>query len=268
MYHLQLPDREDRDRATLYLDVHPEHRRRGIGLALLRHAARQAAADGRSVLAGEAFKDSPGDVFGKRAGAKPGLADARRVLVIGKMPEGHVAALRSSAARAAAGYSLVTWTRRTPDEYLPGLAAVFNALNDGPRDAGRDDRIYDVERVRERVDGWATMTGNRYYAVAALHDATGELAAVTRVAVDPEVPEWGQQLITAVIRPHRGHRLGLLVKTAMLEWLASAEPGVARIATTNTETNEHMVAINEALGYELLDPQLVRYVVPVADVLG
>ena len=37
----------------------------------------------------------------------------------------------------------------------------------------------------------------------------------------PEAPSWGFQELTAVTRPHRGHRLGLLVKAAMLEWLAT-----------------------------------------------
>jgi len=70
-----------------------------------------------------------------------------------------------------------------------------------------------------------------------------------------------------VARPHRGHRLGLLTKAAMLDWLASAEPGLQRLVTWNAASNKHMVAINEALGYELLDPQSRHYEVAVADVL-
>ncbi len=266
MYHLRLPDRENRNQATLYLQVHPEHRRRGLGGLLLRHGAQRAARDGRTVLRGEAFRDSPGDAFARRAGAKSSLADARRVLVVTAVPAGAIASLRAGAERAAAGYSLVTWTGRTPDRYLPGMADVFNALNDAPQDPGREARIYDAERIRERMDDPRESSGNRHYSVAALHDATGELAGVTTVAVDPDTLPWGQQLITAVTGPHRGHRLGLLVKAAMIEWLASAEPGVDRIATTNASTNQYMIAVNEALGYELLDPQLESYELQVADV--
>ncbi|HEX5292564.1 MAG TPA: hypothetical protein VFX25_27150 [Streptosporangiaceae bacterium] len=32
-------------------------------------------------------------------------------------------------------------------------------------------------------------------------------------------------------RPHRGHRLGLLVKVAMHQWLARAEPGIRDVFT-------------------------------------
>ena len=54
-------------------------------------------------------------------------------------------------------------------------------------------------------------------------------------------------------RPHRGHRLGLLVKVAMLELLAEREPQLTRILTGNTDANEHMIAINAELGFSVLD---------------
>jgi RimJ/RimL family protein N-acetyltransferase len=91
------------------------------------------------------------------------------------------------------------------------------------------------------------------------------MAALTDVEADPETPQWGFQLLTAVTRPHRGHRLGLLVKTAMLEWLAVAEPRLERIVTGNAAVNQHMIAINEQLGYELLEPPGQSYEIAVAD---
>jgi GNAT superfamily N-acetyltransferase len=268
MYHLRLPERENRQRAGLYLEVHPDYRRRGIGNALLRHGAQQAAGDGRSVLGTSTIIGSPGEAFALNIGAKPGIAEARRVQVLAKLPASQVAALREGAARAAADYSLVTWTGSTPEEYLTGAAAVFNAMSDAPHNPGHESRVWDAERVREQVDNQRELFGSRGYFVAALQDATGEMAAISQVEVDPEHPGWGTQQITAVARPHRGHRLGLLVKTAMLEWLAAAEPQLERIVTWNAAENQHMIAINEALGYELLDPQSRSYDLAVADVLG
>jgi hypothetical protein len=74
------------------------------------------------------------------------------------------------------------------------------------------------------------------YSVAARHDASGELAALTEMAVDPADPGWGHQLITGVISKHRGHRLGLLVKTAMLELLRATEPQLERIDPPGTRS--------------------------------
>ncbi len=93
--------------------------------------------------------------------------------------------------------------------------------------------------------------GLRHYSVAVRHEATGELAGLTEVSVDPADPEWGHQELTVVVRGHRGHRLGLLLKVAMLELLAEREPQVERIETYNAESNAHMVTINETLGYQV-----------------
>ena len=56
-YRLGLPDLENRDRAFLRPYVHPAARRRGIGRALLRHAAARAADNERSVLDGEVLEE-------------------------------------------------------------------------------------------------------------------------------------------------------------------------------------------------------------------
>ena len=108
--------------------------------------------------------------------------------------------------------------------------------------------------------------GLRGYTVAAQHEATGELAAFTQIRIDPANPSWAYQGLTVVTRPHRGHRLGLLVKAAMLEWLAEAEPALERIGTGNAASNQHMIAVNETLGYELVEPGWTFYELIAADV--
>jgi GNAT superfamily N-acetyltransferase/RimJ/RimL family protein N-acetyltransferase len=266
--YLELPALENLDRANLNLFVHPRHRRRGIGGELLRHSAQRAAAHGRSVLSHWALQGTAGEAFAAQAGSVPGLLDARRVLVLDKIPSGHVAALRAEAARAAAGYSLVSWVGRTPDDYVTGYAAMYDAMNDAPRDPGEEPQVWDAQRVRERVDDSRALQGRHVYTLAALEVATGEMAAATEVQIDQENPEWGHQLITVVARPHRGHRLGMLVKTAMLDWLATAEPTLARIVTGNAAVNGYMIAINEALGYELLEPQMQFHELAVTDALA
>jgi RimJ/RimL family protein N-acetyltransferase len=263
--YLILPQRENRDRAYLFLDVHPSWRRRGIGTALLRHAAERAAVNGRSVLGSSVFQGTAGAAFAARAGATAGLVEARRVLMLGKIPAGRIASLRKEATRAAAGYSLVSWEGRTPEEFLDKVAEVENAMADAPHDPGEEETVWDAARVREQIDDTRERRGRRAYTIAALHDASGEMAADTVIEIDPDHPEWGHQLITAVTRKHRGHRLGLLVKTAMLDLLAEAEPGIGKIVTGNAATNQHMIAINEALGYELLEPLEQSYELTVAE---
>ena len=211
---------------------------------------------------------SAGEAFAAAAGAAPGLVDVRRVQYLAKIEAGKVAELRASAARAAAGYSLVSWTGDVPEEYLGPLAHVINAFEDAPRGENVEPEAWDADRVRERTGAHVRAGLLRNHSVAALHDATGEMAAYTGIIVDPEAPSWGFQELTAVTREHRGHRLGLLVKTAMLELLAEVEPQVELVMTSNAAANDHMIAVNQQLGYEVAGPGWRFYAAPVAELLG
>jgi GNAT superfamily N-acetyltransferase/RimJ/RimL family protein N-acetyltransferase len=267
-YRLELPDLENLDRANLDLIVPPEERRRGLGRGLLEHAAGRAAANGRRVLGGGARNGTAGEAFARAVGAEPGLVDIERMLELGPLADGRLAVLREQAERHAAGYALVTWAGAVPEEFLEQMAALYAALNDAPHDPDVAPEKWDAKRVRERVNERREHYGVRDYTVAARHLATGELAAATKVSVDPPDPGWGHQLITVVTAGHRGHRLGLLVKVAMLEWLAVAEPGLERMVTWNAEDNQHMIAVNEALGYTIVDPPATSWRLDVDAVLG
>jgi GNAT superfamily N-acetyltransferase len=89
--HLRLPVTENRNRARLTLSVHPERRRRGIGRALLAHAMRLAADNERSVVGASVLQGTAGEEFARHFGGSPGLADARRVLVLATLLPGQVA---------------------------------------------------------------------------------------------------------------------------------------------------------------------------------
>jgi GNAT superfamily N-acetyltransferase len=267
-YRLELPDKENLDRAYLDLTVLPAARRHGIGRALLRHAAERTATHGRSLLGGFAQEGSPGQALARAVGATASLMDIRRVLALGQLPAGRLPGLREEAGRAAVGYSLVSWAGPVPEELIDQVAVLYNALSDAPHDADSAPEVWDAQRIRERVNANRGRHGTLHYSVAAQHDASAELAALTVVMVDPADPGWGHQMVTAVTRKHRGHRLGLLVKIAMMDLLATAEPRVERIATWNSESNQHMIAINEALGYTILGQSYIVYRVSATSLLG
>jgi GNAT superfamily N-acetyltransferase len=254
-YQLILPSRENTHLALLSVVVAPDRRRSGLGTLLLAHAAAQARDGGRVTLASDSAEGGPGEAFARAVGAGQTMTEVDRGLRLGSVPPGRLAELRAKAERAAAGYSLLTWEGAAPAERLAGIAAVIDAAGDMPHAEGHEAQRWDVDRLKIDEERSAAQ-GLRRYSVAAAEQASGELAALTQVLVDPGQPEFALQQITVVTRPHRGHRLGLLVKLEMLAWLATAEPQVTVILTGNDSGNEHMIAINAQLGYEVLGRHL------------
>ena len=254
-YLLSLPQRENQHRASVNLAVAPSRRRAGVGTALLGHAADRAGQAGRTLLTSHSHEASAGAAFARALGARQRMTGVFCALRPGSLPAGRLAALRESAASAAAGYSLVSWEGPVAEDRLVEVAALFDAENDAPRPEGDDPAGWDPARVRAE-DRRIAEQGRRFYTVAARADRTGRLVAMTQLGVDPLDADGAFQELTAVARSHRGHRLGLLVKVAMLELLAAHEPQLTQIVTLTAADNEHMNAINTELGFEVLERQL------------
>ena len=266
-YLLELPARDNRHLGFLDITVRPERQRRGLGTALLRHATSRAVADGRRLLTGYALTGTAGEAFARAAGATGGLTEIRRAMDTGSISAERAAGLLAGTERASAGYSLVSWTAPTPEEYLDQVAAINRALYDAPHDPSIEEPVWDAARV-VATDRRIGLQGVRAYTVAARHDASGELGGLTQVEVGLERPEWAFQALTAVSGAHRGHRLGLRLKLAMLELLARQEPQVTRLLTGNAETNKHMISINSELGYYVLGKPARSWELPAAQVAG
>jgi GNAT superfamily N-acetyltransferase len=249
-YLLELPDRENVTLGTGALAVPPPRRRLGIGTALLAHCAAQARGAGRTALLASAPLGSAGEAFAQAAGAAGGLTEVRRVLSTADLTPELLAGLRAEAQTRAAGYTLLSWTGPASDEQVDQVARLYEVMGDAPREEGTAPQRIDADRLRA-IEASSCGPGFGLYTVVARHDASGTLAAVTQVITQAQLPGQALQAMTAVDRPHRGHRLGLLVKVAVHQWLARAEPGLREVFTWNSQTNEHMIAINERLGYRV-----------------
>jgi GNAT superfamily N-acetyltransferase len=74
---------------------------------------------------------------------------------------------------------------------------------------------------------------------------------MTELLLANDTPGQAWQMITVVHPDHRGHRLGLAVKLANLEFLALEAPKVRVVETGNASVNAPMIAVNEMLGFEI-----------------
>jgi len=251
--HLAYPRADNRHAAICGVGVVPTLRRRGMGRQLAAIAADHARAAGRRVLIGECSDATPGPAFCTAVGAESGVRSVRRLLHLDRIEPGRHDLLLTAAWDRAAGYSLLRWSGPAPDALVAEVAAIETSMNDAPMDdLDYGDERWSVARLH-RVEQNAVDTGLRLYQVAVRHDATDELAGLTRVAVAEENPTWAQQWDTVVVPARRGHRLGLVLKLEMLRWLHDAEPVLTTVETDNAGSNRYMVAVNEAIGFEPAD---------------
>lgn len=247
-YLVMLPDRENQTVAFCELLVTPQRRRAGAGSELLDHCAQRAREAGRVRLLGRARDGSAGAAFARAKNAAAGIEQISRIMDVDASQVSRLSKLRAEAQRHADGYEMLSWLIPSPEEHLDQLAELHGLFADSPQDEGIETMTLDADRLR-RMEQVLLEKGARVHTVAARHADSGQLVALTEIAVDPEIPEWGFQQLTAVRREHRGHRLGLLIKIVMLDLLAESEPGLRHIFTGNAGANEHMIAINELLGY-------------------
>jgi hypothetical protein len=119
-------------------------------------------------------------------------------------------------------------------------------------DTGWQPQHWDAGRFREAEDQLLAR-GRMRVATAARHAASGRVVAYTDIGVSRRQPQIAYQWLTIVSPSHRGRRLGLLVKLANIELLASRVPAARRVQTWNADVNGHMVAINEAIGFRAVE---------------
>jgi GNAT superfamily N-acetyltransferase len=253
---VELGEWDNTDLVWIHLVAHPAHRRHGHGSAFLGQLIEIVHALGRSKVGGSGW-DLPGtEAFALRHGFTLRQREVVRVVRPQELAPGLVASAYAEAAPHASDYEILHLEGQAPESMLPLLSDLTAAINDAPLDdLDLEDEAYPVDRIRayERV---TIESGHRLYRVLAVHRESGEPAGHTVVAVDAERPELAQQHDTSVVRAHRGHRLGLLLKADMMRWLAEVEPQITSIDTGNAESNDHMIAINERLGYRVMGSEL------------
>jgi GNAT superfamily N-acetyltransferase len=248
---LMFPSRSNRHLAYAWIDVHPDRQRRGIGSALLARAEDRTRAEGRRSVTGFTLRGGSGDAFAGARGFEPGLDNAMRRLDLTDSDPSRWLGLRAEALRHAGDYELVRVLGPADDALSAELVPLYVAINDAPTgDLDIEPEAFDVASIRAYETAMAKREQTMYH-VLARHRSDGTWAGHTLVLVDRHMPTWAAQEETAVVPEHRGHRLGLAMKADLIAWLTEAEPQVGWLQTWNAESNRHMLAVNQTLGFTL-----------------
>jgi GNAT superfamily N-acetyltransferase len=257
---MEVPHRDNRHSAGIDVRVHPGHRRLGIGASIIDEATRAALAEGRTTL--NCYFDvptgkvatSPAPAFARRMGFEATLTGHRRFLAL-PVPPDRLESLRDEVAQASQSddYRILTFLAPWPVEFMDDQCELARRMStDQPQgDVDNEEEHWDAARVEE-ADALLATQGLTKLAAVAQHIASGTLVAFTELVVSEERPAEAGQWATLVLKEHRGHRLGLAVKLANLEYLATVHPTARRVDTGNAQVNAPMIAVNDMLGFEVV----------------
>jgi GNAT superfamily N-acetyltransferase len=237
------------------LFVDPRKRRRGYGGIALRHLEAAAIELDRLTLVTWVVEDGsdhgrgPNRTFAPRHGYEIFEENVLREIDWPR-PEGELTRLESTWSTKADDYEIVSWRRVAPDGLVAGLVRLKAVMPLEIPDSGidREEEKWDDHRYRlheQRVDDM----GRDLLVAAARHRASSEVVGVCELTVSRERPGTAYQWDTLVLRAHRGHSLGALMKIATMRLLEDGGYQTEKIVTSNNSVNTAMIAVNESLGY-------------------
>lgn len=253
-----LPTRDSLDLVDIWgLAVHPDHRRRGYGRALLTHLQQVALQRDRARLV--AYTEIPignaerveGEAFAAAMGFERAVPSGRRCLRL-PVSSDRIEELESAAGpHAADDYEIIAWTGGCPEAWVEGRVGLARGMStDAPHgELDAEPEQWDVPRLRA-FEQLVASQDRVVYATGAVHKRSGELVGYSDIGIPRTAPEVGYQFDTIVGGQHRGHRLGTLLKVANLREIMCHSPDTNRIFTWNADENEPMIRVNDELGFE------------------
>lgn len=264
---VDIPLEEGSRTAYWLVELLEEFAGRGIGSAGYALVEQTAREHGRSVLQSWAeHPDAPGPRlepptgfgsipddraarFYRRHGYTLEQVERRSALDLAATVD-HVEALLAEAEAKAVGYHVEQWLLPTPADFVDGYAWAKSRMStDVPAAALEfDEETWDADRLARHeqrlLDG-----GHTVLVTVAVEDGTGTVAAFNELLIGADRTAITQQNDTLVLREHRGHRLGMLIKCAGLRRWRGLMPDSPRVVTYNAEENRPMLDINEAIGF-------------------
>lgn len=242
---IQFPLRDNLEVGYIEVSVVPAARRRGVGSALLDLVTRAATDRRRTLMLAETTRGlsdrtSPGRDFALARG----FIDDTTLAIRSQSLAGPWPARRAPES----GYSLRSWIGAAPHGLEDAYARLRALLNqEAPSGIVElENEYWDRARLGQEFEQNRQMGRTMVTVVAAA--PTGELVGHTQLVIPtgtPEVFQWD----TLVLAEHRGHGLGLALKSEALHAAEQLISGRRRVVTWNDASNAPMIAVNEALGY-------------------
>lgn len=238
----------NRHAMSAQLDVLAEYRHQGIATAFLPRLHSFAQEHQRSVIFSSSYSTIPaGAAFAQKIGASIGIRNRVNQLVLEDICEELLEEWTTYPSLE--NFELGFWDKLYDPDDLAGTAQLLQVMNTAPKDDMEvDDWVVTPENL-QRDQAAVEARGDKACTAYARHKESGELAGFSTVDLQARNPSIIVQYGTGVLEKYRGNRLGRALKAGMIKHLQAIYPQGRFIRTQNANSNAHMLAINEALGF-------------------
>ena len=227
-------------------------RREGIGSRLMALIYDETISEGRSLLTWSTFDAVPAaDFFSRAVGGQVARVTRTSEVSLDAVNWTMVEQWAAATQPRALGYSLEIIDGPIPVDLRADAATFHHIMQTAPRDDLDVDDVYiDSEFVAE-LDRALLESGRGRWTIF-VRDPAGSCVGGTEVTFEPADPSMALQQNTGIDRTHRGLGLAKWAKATMLEHIRDERPEVRRVRTGNAFSNAPMLAINDALGFDVI----------------
>lgn len=219
----------------------------GVAELLLDEVRRLAVSEGRERVLMETPSSADASVPLTALGGRKVHTSTRSVVDLTGIDRAQYAAWAAPTEKNA-DYELIRWIDDCPEEFAESYCEAQHAMEDAPlEDLAFEHNKPSIERLRAQEEH-SRVFGVRRMVQAAV-DGRGRVVGLHILVAYPDEPEPVDVWDTCVVRGHRGHGLGLRIKAAAALWALEQQPGARWMQTFNNHENEHMLAVNRAMGY-------------------
>jgi GNAT superfamily N-acetyltransferase len=233
---------------TVTVEVHPSHRRVGIGRLLLRallSAGRKAGCD--SILSWGP-RTTTTNSFWDAFGMSEVQRSSRSRAVISAIDADAMANWAAASTARSNGYQMRSFVGACPNRYMEIYTTALNGMQDAPSDGlAANYEPLDKLGVRSSEARLADRGGTGHVILAV--DSAGKAAGLTEVAMFGHTPGVVFQQTTTTLAEHRRQGLGRWLKAEMYYHIIGEWPDANVIETGNADSNTSMLAVNAGMGF-------------------
>ena len=250
-------ERDNTHLGWAWLGILPEHRRQGYGSELFEHVVSEIRAAGRTSIGTDGWESERALGFAAKHGLEKRSQAIMRRQHLHDLPPGKLQELYDESAAAASDYELVRIVGRTPEDLVGAMVELVSAINDAPTDdLDIEDEVFSPERLaayeeaamargEPALPAGGTAQGDRRAGRSHRHRGGG--AAAARSATSTTPPSRRRTAATG---------WGCSSRRGCCSGWPRRSPRLATVDTWNAESNDHMIAVNEALGYVVLGREM------------